>query len=98
MKKIIAITSLALAVSAGAASAATNYRNHHNDRGYGNGHGYGYSRITPYERAQIARSKANLDRIVWRARADGRVTAFERVRISLARNRHQALVARAYRT
>ena len=33
-----------------------------------------YGNLTPYERAAIARSQANLNALKWRARADGRIT------------------------
>jgi hypothetical protein len=57
-------------------------------------HGRHYSKVTPYERVAIARSKANLNAIKWRARADGRVTLWERMRINAAQARHNALVYR----
>ena len=57
-------------------------------------YGRHYGKLTPYERAAIARSKAHLDTLKWRARADGRVTALERMRINLAKARHNALVYR----
>jgi hypothetical protein len=55
---------------------------------------YGYGRLTPHERAAIARSQFNLNAVKWRARADGRVTAWERMRINAAQARHNALVYR----
>jgi hypothetical protein len=53
---------------------------------------YGYGRLTPYERAAITRSQANLNALKWRVRADGRVTLRERMRINAAQARHNALV------
>ena len=55
---------------------------------------YGYGKLTPYERAAIARSKASLNALKWRVRADGRVTMRERMRINAAQARHNALVYR----
>jgi len=55
---------------------------------------YGYGRLTPYERAAITRSQANLNALKWRVRADGRVTLRERMRINAAQARHNALVYR----
>jgi hypothetical protein len=55
---------------------------------------YGYGRLTPHERAAIARSQFNLNALKWRARADGHVTVWERVRINAAQVRHNALVYR----
>jgi hypothetical protein len=50
--------------------------------------------LTPYEQFQIRQSKNRLDALMWRARADGRVTFLERWQIQLAQNRHNALVYR----
>jgi len=55
---------------------------------------YGYGKLTPYERAGIARSQANLNALKWRARADGCVTLPERMRINAAQARHNALLYR----
>jgi hypothetical protein len=55
---------------------------------------YGYRTLTPYERAAIARSRAHLSALRWRARADGHVTRWERMRIHAAQARHNALVYR----
>jgi hypothetical protein len=57
-------------------------------------YGRHYGKLTPYERAAIARSRANLAAIKWRARADGRVTLWERMRINAAQAKHHALVYR----
>ena len=58
-------------------------------------YGYGHRHVlTPYERAAIARSQANLNTLKWRVRADGRVTPWERARINAAQARHNALVYR----
>jgi hypothetical protein len=58
---------------------------------YGHGHRHV---LTPYERAAIARSQANLNRLKWRVRADGRVTRWERMQVGAAQARHNALVYR----
>lgn len=50
--------------------------------------------LTPYERIQIQRSQFRLDALEFRARADGRVTFWERAQIRLAHSRHNALVYR----
>ena len=55
---------------------------------------YGYGRLTPHERAAIARSLAHVNALKWRARADGHVTRWERARIHAAQARHDALVYR----
>lgn len=55
---------------------------------------YGYGNLTPYERAALARSRANLAALKWRARADGHVSRWERVRIKSAQARYDALAYR----
>ena len=55
---------------------------------------YGYGNLTPYERAALARSRAHLSALKWRARADGRVSRWERWRIHAAQARHDALAYR----
>jgi hypothetical protein len=55
---------------------------------------YGYRNLTPYERTAIARSQANLRALKWRARGDGHVSRWERMRINAAQARHDALVYR----
>ena len=50
--------------------------------------------LTPYERAAIARSAANLNALKWRVRADRRVTPWERVQLRIAQAKHNALVHR----
>ena len=58
-------------------------------------YGYGHRHVlTPYERTVIARSRANLNRLKWRVRADGRVTLWERAQVRAAQVRHNALVYR----
>ncbi len=100
--KTALLTAAALVMTAGVSVAAP--AKYHNDYGK---HGYGkpsYGKvvkkhaISPYERAQIAKSAANLAALrkqVWR---DGKVTFAERIMLSNAERRHNALVARAYRT
>lgn len=58
------------------------------------GYGYGNGNLTPYERAALARSRAHLSALKWRARADGHVSRWERMRIHAAQVRHDALVFR----
>ena len=57
-----------------------------------------YGKITPYERAAIARSQFRLNVLKRRIYADGRVTRFERIQLRFAQSRHNALVARARRS
>jgi hypothetical protein len=54
--------------------------------------------LTPYERTVVAKSQANLNRLTWRVRADGRVTPRERALIAGAQARHNALVWRLRRS
>lgn len=61
-------------------------------------YGRHYGKLTSYERAAIARSRAHLNALKWRARADGRVTRWERMRINAAQARHNALVYRYRRS
>jgi len=62
-------------------------------------YGYGHRHVlTPYERGVIARSQANLNRLRWRVRADGRVTPRERAVVARAQARHNALVWRLRRS
>ena len=53
-----------------------------------------YGKVTAGERHAIAHSKARVNALKWRIRADGRVTALERMRLNLAQARHNGLVAR----
>jgi uncharacterized membrane protein YebE (DUF533 family) len=55
---------------------------------------HGYGKITPAEHAAIARSQHQLNLIKAAARADGRVSPWERAKIALAQSRHKALVYR----
>jgi hypothetical protein len=50
--------------------------------------------LTPYERVLIQRSQNLLSQLQRRVRADGHVTIWERWRVRMAQNRHQALVYR----
>lgn len=50
--------------------------------------------VNGYERIAIAQSQANLNALKRQARADGRVTFYERTRIRLAEIRHNNLVKR----
>jgi hypothetical protein len=55
---------------------------------------YGYGNLTPYERAALARSRADLRALKWRSRADGHVSRWEHRRIHAAQARHDALAYR----
>jgi hypothetical protein len=55
---------------------------------------HGYGKLTPAEHAAIARSQHQLDAVKARAWADGHVTPWERAKIKVAEQRHQALVYR----
>lgn len=97
--KTALLTTAALVMTAGVSVAAP--AKHHNNYGYGKP---GYSKvykkrgISAFERAQIARSAANLASLKRRVWRDGRVTPLERIQLRNAERRHAALVARAYRT
>ncbi len=81
------MTAAALLMTAGTSFAAP-AKYHHNHR----------DGVTPYERAQIARSAATLANLKKRAWRDGKITLIERFQINNAERRHAALVARARRT
>jgi hypothetical protein len=89
MKSIMALTAVVALALTGPAMAAP-----------GKHHGYKakVGKITVSERLAIARSQAQLLRIKMRARADGRVTPFERRMIQQAQLRHDRLVALARRS
>lgn len=97
--KTALLTAAALVMTAGVSVAAPN--KHYNHNGYGKP-GYGKvvkkHGISPFERAQIARSAANLSALKRRVWRDGRITFVERIQLNNAERRHAALVARAYRT
>lgn len=57
-----------------------------------------FGNVSHAERVAIARSQAHLYAIKRHARADGRVTLMERVRIRVAEARHNALVNRLRRS
>lgn len=58
---------------------------------------YSGHRVTPYERAQIAKSAARVAHLKRQAWSDRRLSSFERARIRMAEAHHRAVVARAYR-
>lgn len=88
MKSLVA-AAVALAITAGGAMAyPSKSYNHGNHR----------PQITAAERAAIARSQWNLNTLERRARADGRVTVFERMQIRFAQARHDRLVKNAWRS
>ncbi len=101
--KTALLTAAALVMTAGVSVAAPT-----KDNAYNAHHGYaqpGYGKVVkkkhalnPYERAQIAKSAANLASLKKRVWRDGKVTPAERIMLSNAERRHSALVARAYRT
>jgi hypothetical protein len=84
MKRLI-LASGALAIAAGLALSVSSAQ----AASYGRHGG-----LTAHERAAIARSQASLAALKWRARADGHVSLWERVKINAAQARHNALVAR----
>jgi hypothetical protein len=55
---------------------------------------HGYGKLTPAEHAALARSVHQLNVVKARAWADGHVTPWERAKIRVAEQRHQALVYR----
>lgn len=83
--KTYALAAAALTLMSGTALAAPGYYSH-----YKGG-------LTPRERAVIARSAAHLAVLKHRAWADGRLTAFERIRIRMAELQHRRLIARERR-
>jgi hypothetical protein len=83
--KTYALAAAALALMSGTALAAPGYYSHHKGG------------LTPKERAAIARSAAHLAALKHRAWADGRLTAFERMRIRMAELQHRRLIARELR-
>lgn len=100
--KTALLTAAALVMTAGVSVAApAKYHNDYGKYGYGKP-GYGKvvkkKGISPFERAQINRSAANLAALKRKALRDGKISFAERVMINNAERRHAALVARAYRT
>jgi hypothetical protein len=55
---------------------------------------HGYGKLTPAEHAAVVRSQRQLDALKARTWADGRVTPWERAKIKVAEQRHNALVYR----
>jgi hypothetical protein len=97
--KTALLTAAALVMTAGVSVAApAKYHNDYGKPGYGYGKVYKKKGISPFERARINRSAADLAALKRRAWRDGRITFAERVMIQNAERRHAALVARAYRT
>jgi hypothetical protein len=94
MMKSIAIATTVLLLSAGMASAAPGYKQGHGSHA---GKHRTVGHLTFTERLRIARSRARLARLKRRARADGRVTRRERVRLIRATKRHRALVRKEHR-
>ena len=88
--KTVILATLALLIAAGPSMASPWKGKSH--------HSYRHGVLTKYERVLIAKSKHRLMRLKWRARADGRITRFERFRIRHAQRRHNRLVARAWRS
>jgi uncharacterized membrane protein YebE (DUF533 family) len=87
--KTLVTAAVVLAITAGGAMAyPSKSYNHGNHR----------PQITAAERAAIARSQWNLNALERRARADGRITAFERMQIRFAQARHNQLVKSAWRS
>jgi len=95
--KTALLTAAALVMTAGVSVAApAKYHNNYGKPGYGKV--VKHKGINAFERAQIARSSANLASLKRRVWRDGRVSFAERIQLNAAERRHAALVARAYRT
>lgn len=93
MRALIAAAAAALVLSsAGAASAAPKHNGYHGKPGYSAG------KVTPFERFAIARGKAKVAYLQRKARADGRVTAYERVQIRQAQADLNRLIVKSRRT
>ena len=92
--KIITLATALLVLTAGMATAQPGYK--HGNARYVAKHG-SVGKLTLYERFKIRRSRARLVALRHRARADGRVTRRERIRIRIASKRHRALVRRERR-
>ena len=84
--KALLIAAAAVTLGSGAALAAP--VKHTATRGH----------LTPHERVLIARDQARVNAIIRQARADGRVTAWERAKIRTAQARHKTLVWRLSRS
>jgi hypothetical protein len=92
MRALLAAAAAALVLSAGAASAAPRHQHHHD-------HGKpGYGKVTAFERLAIARGKVKVAFLQRKARADGRVTPYERAQIRQAQADLNRLIVRARRT
>ena len=99
--KLIALSAAALMLTAGMATAAPGKTYGH--KSFGKVHKL-YSvkrkkagRLTWFERIKIARSRSRLAKMRARARAEGRITRREAVRIRVAQRRHRALVRKERR-
>lgn len=90
MKAVLAAAAAALVLSAGVASAAP--KHYHGKPGYTAG------KVTPFERLAIARGKVKVAYLQRKARADGRVTAYERAQIRQAQANLNRLIVRARRS
>lgn len=97
--KTALLTVAALAMTAGVSVAAPS--KHYNHNGYGKP-GYGKvvkkHGVSPFERAQIARSAADLAALKRRVWRDGKISFAERILVNRAERRHAMLVARSYRS
>lgn len=91
--KAILVAAAAVLLSAGAASAAPRYNTH--DHGRPN---HSAGKVTVFERVAIARAKVKVALVQRRARADGRVTPYERAQIREAQSQLNYTIARARRT
>ena len=94
MKAIAIATAAILALSAGVATADQGHKYGHN-RHFTKHHSAGH--LTFFERVKIARSRARLNHLKARVRADGHVTRRERYRVAKATQRHRAMVRKERR-
>jgi len=83
--KTLVIAATAAALLSGIASAAPAMAAPYQHR---------HAQVSTHERAAIARSRANLNVVKRIARADGRVSLWERAKIRMAEARHKSLVQR----
>ena len=107
MKPLI-LAATVLALSAGVATAAPGHKHRHGG-GFVTKHTTvgkfssvkhfkirrGRARLTPFEHFKIKRSRARLAALKRRIYFDGRITPRERMRLRIAKRRHDALVRKA---
>lgn len=91
MRAILAAAAI-LALSAGVATAAPRHSHDYGKPSFAAG------KVTPFERIAIARGKVKVAFLQRKARADGRVTAYERSQIRQAQADLNRLIYRSRRT